>query len=179
MHDPKIRLPSYLNVTIEYTQELSSMFGSKSKLRRQMNSRRRDTGKAKKDYASLFWHFKFYTVRSIKLPKPKLYCTLYSSVGIVTAGVRFSVRAGYFYLLYSGRTGSGAYPGICPVVPWALSAGVRREKLTTLLHLVPRSRMEKLYFQCPIRLHGMVLNYLNTWKIWTYVLSGHIKRDSQ
>jgi hypothetical protein len=31
-------------------------------------------------------------------------------------------------------------------------------KLTTYLHLVPRSRMVELYFHFPIRLHGMMLN---------------------
>jgi hypothetical protein len=40
--------------------------------------------------------------------------------------------------------------------PWGYSAwGV---KLTTHLHLVPRSRMVELYLHSPIRLHGVVIN---------------------
>jgi hypothetical protein len=38
----------------------------------------------------------------------------------------------------------------------------RRAKLTTHLHLVPRSRMVELYLHFLIRLHGVVLNWLST-----------------
>jgi hypothetical protein len=34
----------------------------------------------------------------------------------------------------------------------------RGMKLTTHLHLVPRSRIAELYLHCPIRLHGLMLN---------------------
>jgi hypothetical protein len=40
-----------------------------------------------------------------------------------------------------------------------LSLGVRGRKLTTHLHVVPRSRVVELYFQFPIYLHGIVLKY--------------------
>jgi hypothetical protein len=43
--------------------------------------------------------------------------------------------------------------------PGYSSSGV---KLTTHLHLVPRSRMVELYMHSPIRLHGAVLNQWST-----------------
>jgi hypothetical protein len=44
-------------------------------------------------------------------------------------------------------------------VPGAFSLGVKwGMKLTTHLHLVPRSRMVELYLHSPICLHGVVLN---------------------
>jgi hypothetical protein len=42
--------------------------------------------------------------------------------------------------------------------PWGLSE--RNLKLTTHLHLVPRSRMSELYLHSPIRFNSMVFNYL-------------------
>jgi hypothetical protein len=50
-------------------------------------------------------------------------------------------------------------------VPWALSPGGKRQgvKLTTHLHLVPRSRMVELYLHSPVCLYGIVLNWLTTW----------------
>jgi hypothetical protein len=46
----------------------------------------------------------------------------------------------------------------------ALSPGVsgRGVKLTTHLHIVLKSRMVELNLHFPIRLHGVVLNYLST-----------------
>jgi hypothetical protein len=78
-----------------------------------------------------------------------------SSVGIVTG-----------YML----DGPGSIPGsarflISPQRPdrlcgplSLLSNGYRGVKLTTHLHLVPRSRMVELYLHSPICLHSVVLN---------------------
>jgi hypothetical protein len=49
--------------------------------------------------------------------------------------------------------GSNGYRGL---FPWDYSS--RGVKLTTHLHLVPKSRMVELYFHSPICLHGIVLN---------------------
>jgi hypothetical protein len=58
-----------------------------------------------------------------------------------------------FSLLQSVQTGSRADSASSPV-----SVQDRDVKLTTHLYLVPRSRMVELYFNCPTRLHGVVLN---------------------
>jgi hypothetical protein len=50
-----------------------------------------------------------------------------------------------FFFIYSVLTGSGAHQ--TPMDVGVLSPGV---KLTTHLHLVPRSRMVELYLHCPI-----------------------------
>jgi hypothetical protein len=44
--------------------------------------------------------------------------------------------------------------------PWVYSG--RGVKLTTHLHLVPRSRMLELYFHSPIYLYGIALNLFST-----------------
>jgi hypothetical protein len=59
-------------------------------------------------------------------------------------------------------TDCGAHPAFCSLgtggfLPWGRSG--RGEKLTTHLHVVPRSRMVELYHHSPICLHGLVLNY--------------------
>jgi hypothetical protein len=43
-------------------------------------------------------------------------------------------------------------------------------KLTTYLNLVPMSRMVKLYLHCLMRLHGVVLNQLNTGTVLLFFL---------
>jgi hypothetical protein len=52
---------------------------------------------------------------------------------------------------------SDGYRGLCP-----LGWGGRGLKLTTHLHLVPRSGMVELYFHSPLHLHGLLLNWLST-----------------
>jgi hypothetical protein len=43
-------------------------------------------------------------------------------------------------------------------------------KLTTHLHLVPKSRMVELYLHSPISLRGVVLNEFNTRKTSPFIL---------
>jgi hypothetical protein len=58
--------------------------------------------------------------------------------------IRFPAGSGNFSLHHRVQNGSGAHPASCPVgtrgYPWRLS-GRRGVKLTTNLHLVPRSRI--------------------------------------
>jgi hypothetical protein len=78
-----------------------------------------------------------------------------------TAGVRVSEWTRDFSVLHSVQSGSGAHPAFYPVGSGcSIPSGkiVRGVKLTTLLRLVPRSRMVELYLHSPIRLHGVVLN---------------------
>jgi hypothetical protein len=54
-------------------------------------------------------------------------------------------------------------PAVGPTQPpsqWVPGGGLfpPRVKLTTQLHLVPRTRMVEIYLHSPTRLHGMVLN---------------------
>jgi hypothetical protein len=44
---------------------------------------------------------------------------------------------------------------------WSVPTFCRGVKLTTRTHLVPTSRKVELYLHSPIRLHGVVLNYLS------------------
>jgi hypothetical protein len=55
------------------------------------------------------------------------------------------------HIAHRVQTGSGGPPSL-------LYNGYRGVKLTTNLHLVPRSRMVELYLHSPIRLLGVVLN---------------------
>jgi hypothetical protein len=72
-------------------------------------------------------------------------------------GWRFDSRQN-FSLLASVQSGSGVHP--IQWVPGALSAGIKSQvvKLTTHLHVMPRSRMVELYLHSLIRLHDVVLN---------------------
>lgn len=70
-----------------------------------------------------------------------------------TAVVRFPAGARNFSLLHNVQTRSG-YRGLFP--RGQSGQGV---KLTTRLHLVPRSRMMELYLDSSIRLHEAMLNY--------------------
>jgi hypothetical protein len=65
-----------------------------------------------------------------------------------------------FSLLHSVRTGSGAHSTSCPVGTGAVSPGGsgRGVKLTTHLHLVPRSRTHDAVAPPSVRLHGVVLS---------------------
>jgi hypothetical protein len=88
---------------------------------------------------------------------------VYSSVGVTTgwtAGIRIPAAI-RFSLLHSVQASSGVHPTSYPMgtedsFPWGKVAGGL--KLTTNLHLVPRSRMVELYHHFPICLHGIVLN---------------------
>jgi hypothetical protein len=62
-----------------------------------------------------------------------------------------------FSLLRIIQTDFGTQKPLIQLVLGAISSGV---KLTTHLHLVPRSRMMELHLHSPIRLHGILLNYL-------------------
>jgi hypothetical protein len=53
------------------------------------------------------------------------------------------------------------------VSPRAKLPGCEAEKLTTHIHLVPRSRMVELYLNSPICLHGIVLNYIIKYRVKT------------
>jgi hypothetical protein len=91
------------------------------------------------------------------------------AAGIPTGRPGFDSRQGQtreFSLLHSFQTGSGA--------PHSLLSdgyrGVKRQaggaKLTTLLHLVPRSGMVEVYLNSPIRPPGLARNLLNTRQLY-------------
>jgi hypothetical protein len=66
-----------------------------------------------------------------------------------------------FFLLHIVQTVSEAHPASYPMgylglFPWGQSG--RGVKLSTHLHLVPRSRMVELNLHSPIYLHSIVLN---------------------
>jgi hypothetical protein len=64
-------------------------------------------------------------------------------------------------LLHSVQTGSGTHPGSYPIgigIPSPEDKAAGGVKLTTHLHLVPRSRKMELYLHSLIELHGIVLN---------------------
>jgi hypothetical protein len=70
-------------------------------------------------------------------------------------------RAEQFSLRHSVQTLSGIHPVFYPMGTGDSSPVCRAAggvKLTTHLHLVPRSRMMELYLHFPIRLDGVVLN---------------------
>jgi hypothetical protein len=75
--------------------------------------------------------------------------------------VRFPAGAGNFSLHHRVQNGSGAHPASYPVgtgVSFPGSKAARGVKLTTHLHLVPRSKKElSCTSTTPIRLHGVVL----------------------
>jgi hypothetical protein len=77
-----------------------------------------------------------------------------------TVGVRFPAEARDFHLLHNVQTGAGAHPAFSPMCTGVLFAGEsgRGLKVTTHLHLVPRSRMVELYLNSLTLLHGVVLN---------------------
>jgi hypothetical protein len=68
-----------------------------------------------------------------------------------------------FFLPYSVQTGSEAHPVSYSVgsgdsfLWWKVAGGV---KLTTYLHLMPRSRMVELCLHSSTRLDGVVINYV-------------------
>jgi hypothetical protein len=95
----------------------------------------------------------------------KITVFLDSSVGLAT-GYGFDGRASIlgrardFSLLNSVQTGSGAHPAsylMCIGGPFLEGKAAGGLKLTTRLHLVPRSKMVELYLH-PMRLYGVVLN---------------------
>jgi hypothetical protein len=93
-----------------------------------------------------------------------------SSVGIATSrttGVRFAAEARDSSLLHSFQTRSGAHSDSNPMGSWVSFPGYscRNVKLTTHLHLMPRSRMMELYLHYRICFHGLVLNYFSRGKI--------------
>jgi hypothetical protein len=65
------------------------------------------------------------------------------------ARVRFLAGARDFSLLHSVQTGSGG-----PTIQWVLGGSSQGMKLTTHLHLVPRSRTVELYFHSPLIKHA-------------------------
>jgi hypothetical protein len=75
--------------------------------------------------------------------------------------VRFPAGAGNFSLHHRVQNGSGAHPASYPMgtrVSFPGGKSGRGVKLTTHLHLVPRSKIEWSYNSTPpIRLHGVVL----------------------
>jgi hypothetical protein len=80
-------------------------------------------------------------------------------------GVRFLAKGKSFFLLHSVQTDSGAHSAFYLMGIGGSFQGTKAAqgvKLTTYLCLVPRSRMVELYIHFPIRLHGVVLNYLST-----------------
>jgi hypothetical protein len=84
--------------------------------------------------------------------------------GIVTgyglkAGVRFPAGIRDFCPLHSVQIGFGAHPASRPVGNGGCFPESKADvKLTTHLHLVPRSRLVELYLHFLMRLYGMVLN---------------------
>jgi hypothetical protein len=78
-----------------------------------------------------------------------------------TVGIRTPVRAREFSLLNNVQTGSGAHPDSYQADTGDCYSGGKEAgdvKLTTHLHLVPKSKMMELCVHSPIRLHGLVLN---------------------
>jgi hypothetical protein len=74
---------------------------------------------------------------------------------------RFLARDGNFFLHHRVQNGSAAHPASYAMGRGTLSLGVKRPcvKLTTHLHLVPRSKNEWSYTSTPpIRLHGVMLS---------------------
>jgi hypothetical protein len=67
----------------------------------------------------------------------------------------------FFSLLHDVQTGSGVHPASYTVGTRASFQKLsgRGMKLTTHLHLVPRSRILEQYLDSPMRLHGVVLQY--------------------
>jgi hypothetical protein len=79
-------------------------------------------------------------------------------------GIRFPTGAGNCSLLHHVQTGSGAHPASCPMgtrgyFPGNKAAGSQGLKLTTHLHLVPRSKeCVELYLHSPKVLHSRAHN---------------------
>jgi hypothetical protein len=76
-------------------------------------------------------------------------------------GIRLPVGAGNFSLRHNAHTGSGAHPASYLMGTRGTSLGVKRSgvKLTSHLHLVPRSKNVWSYIYTPLkRLHGVVLS---------------------
>jgi hypothetical protein len=78
--------------------------------------------------------------------------------------VGFPARTRNYSLIHTVQTDSGTHP-----VSYPMSTGVSFSgesgwgvKLTTHLHLVPRSIKVELWLHSPIRLHGVVLHKLST-----------------
>jgi hypothetical protein len=75
--------------------------------------------------------------------------------------VRFAAGAGNFSLHHRVQNGSGVRPASYPMVPGALSLGVKRPEREA--HYSPPSSAEvkeyvELYIHSPIRIHGVVLS---------------------
>jgi hypothetical protein len=89
-----------------------------------------------------------------------------SSVGIVkncTAVVQFPLGVTDFCLLLSVYTGSGAHSASYPMGTVGSFPGGKDAwgiKLTSHLHLVPRSRMVELYLHSPIRPYANFTFYI-------------------
>jgi hypothetical protein len=90
----------------------------------------------------------------------------HSSVGIALgyglddrgSRFRFPVGVRNFSLHHSVQNGFGAHPACYPMGTRGSFPGVK-VKLTTHLHLVPRSKNEWSYISTPlVRLHGVVLS---------------------
>jgi hypothetical protein len=79
-------------------------------------------------------------------------------------GVRFPAGASDFTHLHIVQTGTGAHPASYIMSTRGSFPGGKRPdvKLTTHLHLVPRSKTVELYLHSLIRLHGVMLNKLST-----------------
>jgi len=72
-------------------------------------------------------------------------------------GVRITAEAGNFSVRHHVQTGSGADPASYPMGTGGSLPG--DVKLTTHLHLVPRSKNVRFYISTPqIRLYGVVLS---------------------
>jgi hypothetical protein len=92
----------------------------------------------------------------------------FSAVGIATGyemdGLGSIPGNAKYCLLHSVQTGYEAHPASYPMGTgndFPVGKAVRGVKLTTHLHLVPRSRMVELYLYSLICLHGVVLNWLS------------------
>jgi hypothetical protein len=90
-----------------------------------------------------------------------------------TIGVRFPSGAKYFCLLHSVQTGSEVLPACCPVDTRVFSRrqSVQGVKLTTHIHVLPRSRIVELYLRSPTRLYVVLLNKLCTGTILPLVFT--------
>jgi hypothetical protein len=80
-------------------------------------------------------------------------------------------RVKNFLFSASSRLALGSTQPPIQWISWALSPGYsdRGVKLTTPLHLVPRSRKCGSIHPLPIRLHGVVLNSLSTGSTLSYI----------